>query len=110
VRGLRLYTSVAENESFAGLLRSPDFQRAVATTAHHARREEESGALDPGAYPPVDVFTQPHPSSQSPTKPQWLAGPTEAAAPTRILQFLFVSEVGDNAVTPAPHGSNTGER
>ena len=63
MRGLRLYKLVAENESFAGLLRSTDFRRAVATAARHARREEESGALDPRAYPPMDVFTRPHPSS-----------------------------------------------
>jgi hypothetical protein len=53
---------MAGNESFTGLLRSPNFRRAVATAARHVHREEESGALDPWAYPLVDVFTWPHPS------------------------------------------------
>jgi hypothetical protein len=33
----------------------------------------------------------------------------EEATSTRMLRFLFVAEVGDNTVTPTPHGNNTGE-
>jgi hypothetical protein len=52
--GISIYISMwSGNESFVGLLRSPDFRRAVATAARHAHREEES-CNTPGVYRLLD--------------------------------------------------------